>query len=79
MIVAEVRANTACRDALTVKVVRVDGRWDAFPGPIRRPTPTVYPSLSGSHRSFVPNTISPNKTEYTSLAGVEPSERKSPY
>jgi hypothetical protein len=38
MIVAEVRANTACRDDLTVKVVRVDDRWDAFPGPIDKET-----------------------------------------
>jgi hypothetical protein len=38
MIVAEVRANTACRDALTVKVVRIEGRWDAFPGPIDQET-----------------------------------------
>jgi hypothetical protein len=36
MIVAQVRANGACRDGLTVKVVRVDDRWDAFPGPIDR-------------------------------------------
>jgi hypothetical protein len=34
MIVAQVRAYTACSHDFTVKVVRVDGRWDAFPGPI---------------------------------------------
>jgi hypothetical protein len=40
MILAQVRANTTCRDALSVKVVRVDGRWDAFPGPIDK---EIYP------------------------------------
>jgi hypothetical protein len=34
MILAWVRASTACPHDLRVKVVRVDGRWDAFPGPI---------------------------------------------
>jgi hypothetical protein len=38
MIIAQVRANTACRSDLTVKVVGVDGRWDAFPGPIDKET-----------------------------------------
>jgi hypothetical protein len=32
MIIAWVRASTACPRDLRVKVV--DGRWDAFPGPI---------------------------------------------
>ena len=38
MILAQVRANRACRHDLTVKVVRVDGRWEAFPGPIDKET-----------------------------------------
>jgi hypothetical protein len=57
MIVAEVRANTVCRDALTVKVVRVDGRWDAFPGPIDKET---YPDCL----SVVIRIASELRTEY---------------
>jgi hypothetical protein len=34
MIIAWARASTACPHDLRVKVVRVDERWDAFPGPI---------------------------------------------
>jgi hypothetical protein len=38
MIVAEVRANTACRHDFTVKVVGINGRWDVIPGPIDKET-----------------------------------------
>ena len=38
MIVAQVRANNACRSDFTVKVVGINGRWDAFPGPIDKET-----------------------------------------
>ena len=38
MIVAQVRANKACRSDFTVKVVGINGRWDAFPGPIDKET-----------------------------------------
>ena len=34
MIIAQVRASMACPAALKVRVLRVDGRWDVFPGPI---------------------------------------------
>jgi hypothetical protein len=34
MILAQVRANRVCPNDLSVRVIRVDGRWDAFPGPI---------------------------------------------
>jgi hypothetical protein len=34
MILAQVRAYATCPSDLRIRVVRVDGRWDAFPGPI---------------------------------------------
>jgi hypothetical protein len=37
MISDRIRANSVC-PLLTVRVIRVDGRWDAFPGPIDRET-----------------------------------------
>jgi hypothetical protein len=38
MILAQVRAYATCPSDLRIRVVRVDGRWDAFPGPIDKDT-----------------------------------------
>jgi hypothetical protein len=39
MILAQIRAKRVC-PLLTVRVIPVDGRWEAFPGPIDK---EIYP------------------------------------
>jgi hypothetical protein len=40
MILAQIRAKRVC-PLLTVRVIPVDGRWEAFPGPIDK---EIYPN-----------------------------------